>query len=386
MEFPGFCGGIGTHDSPNVNAEDTINWYVDVPAGTPKASPINVRTPGLRPWVELDDSPVRALFHQDRRTFAVAGTTFYEIFDENSWTSRGTVANDADDSPAYISSNGEKAGLQIFIVTGDLGYIFTLNTNVLAQIVDVDFPNPCTMGDYTDGYFAALNPNLSRFNLSALLNGNNWDGTFVGQRNMSSDNLAALIVSNRNIWLFGDQRTEVWYNSGDTFPYRPVLAAGVIETGIVAKHSVKRVDNSIMWLGADERGALNVFRANGFHPEVVSNPTITRILERYTNPHKAMAYTYQEGGHEYYTLYFPDGPDPTTGIPHCHLVYDVSLGPKLGWTRRGLWNSATAQWEPHVSRCHCYDALHHVHLVGDRRTGAVYQQSLDFFDEELVEP
>lgn len=386
MKFQGFVGGSAQHLSRNVNDERTYNWYVEHPAGMPKADPILQRTPGLDIYCELDDSPVRALFHQDDRTFAVAGETFYEIFDENSWTSRGSVVMDNPDEPAFISSNGTSAGGQLFVVSGQTGYIFTLATNVFAAIVDPQFPASALMSDHVDGYFVVLNTDTNTFQLSDLLNGASWDGTMIASRNMASDSLVALAVVHRGIWLFGRKWTEVWGNSGANFPFEPILSVGLIESGCIAPFSVCRIDNSIMWLGSDERGALNVMRADGYHPVIVSTPAVSEALRHYTNPHKAIGYAYQESGYTHYCLYFPEGPDPSSGFDHTHHCLTVNVGPELGWHQRSLWTPANGLWNADIPRCHCYDATHKLQLVGDRRTGAVYTQSLDHLSYSLVEP
>lgn len=386
MKFPGFCGPSAENRSLNVNAERTINLYVEHPAGLPKSDPVLQGTPGIRPYCILDDTPMRALFHQDGRTFAVAGTTFYEILGASSFASRGTVANTATDDLVYICSNGRFGGQQLFIVSGGLGYIFALDTNAFTQITDPSFPANVTVGDFVDGYFVALNSQNNTFHLSDLEDGLSWDGTMVGERNLSSDEVIGMICVHREIWLLGAQRTEVWYNSGDTFPFRPILSAGVIESGLLAQNSLTRIDNSIMWLGADERGGAVAYRANGYQPERISTHAVEEAWRHYARPDLAVAWSYQEAGHQFYVLYFPQGPDPTTGVPYTHWVYDAAVGPQLGWHQRALWNSDTALWEPAIARCHCYDWVNNLHLVGDRQNGVIYTQSLDYFDEQIVLP
>jgi hypothetical protein len=154
----------------------------------------------------------------------------------------------------------------------------------------------------------------------------------------------------------------------------------------MASDTLTRIDNTIMWLGCDERGALIAYRANGYQPERISTYAVEEAWRHYAHPELAVGWAYHEGGHQFYCLYFPDGPDPTSGVPYTHWVYDASLGPQLGWHQRGLWNSATALWEPHIARCHCYDWTHGLHLVGDRQNGVIYSQSLDYYSDSLVLP
>src|SRR5690606_1856057 len=133
------------------DGEELINWYQERPdAGTPKSPLGGFPTPGLEVFADLDAAPVRGLWAQDGRCFAVAGTAFYEIHANQTETARGTVAMDA--NPATIHSNGS-AGKQLFIVSGGKGYIYNLTDNTLTEITDDGFPTPALMGEYVDSYF-----------------------------------------------------------------------------------------------------------------------------------------------------------------------------------------------------------------------------------------
>lgn len=385
MEFPGFCGGYGQHYSLNVNAEKTINWFAEVPTGQAKASPILMPRPGLTPYVVFDQGPVRALFAQDGRAFAVAYDSFYEINGENDYTLRGNVSVGGATEPAFIASNGVGGG-QVMVTSNSAGYIFDLTTNVLTQITDAELPSSLNGLDFVDGYFVVLNSDNNTLHLSDLYDGFSWDGTMVAQRSMSSDEVGGIVAAHREIWWFGSKRTEVWYNNGDTFPFAPVLSAGVIECGIAAFHSPRRIDNSIIWLGMDERGGVVAYRANGYNPVRVSTHAVEEAWRNYSNPRTAIAWTYLEGGHQFYCLYFPDGPASSTGIDHTHWVYDCSLPPELGWHQRSTWNPETGLHEPHRGRCHAFERLGgaDLHLVGDIESGAVYRQSLDLYSDTVV--
>ena len=84
--FPGFCGPSSQARSVNVDAEETINRYLEVlraptdvyrsASATPKVIGALYPTPGLRPFVMLPGSSVSALFTQDDRVFAVSGSAF----------------------------------------------------------------------------------------------------------------------------------------------------------------------------------------------------------------------------------------------------------------------------------------------------------------------
>jgi hypothetical protein len=45
------------------------------------------------------------------------------------------------------------------------------------------------------------------------------------------------------------------------------------------------------------------------------------------------------------------------------------------WHERGLWDSGLGDYRQHRGLCHCY--VWRKHLIGDRETGVIHEQSLD---------
>lgn len=383
MKLPGFCGPSYTARSMNVDAERCINLYPEVvDAGTPKVKTWLVGTPGLKGFINYvhdQGGPVRALWQMNGRAFAVVGGGFFEFFPRGKGNRWGMIA--VDGNPATICSNGT-AGNQIFIVSAGHGYIFRTDTNEFAEITDPDFPRPCAMGTFVDGYFVGLLAHTRQFRISALEDGMDWNGLDIAETSTSADNLRAIVSSHRELWLFGEQSAHVWYNSGSTsqyyqgesFPFQP-MSNVYIEHGIHAPYSVVNLDNTLYWLGADKLGIGQVWRANGYRPERVSTHAVEYFLGQYKRLDRAIAYAYQEEGHSFYVLYVPqDGITETTT-----WVYDVSTGM---WHERATWNEDTGRWEPHEGRCHCYAFGRH--LIGSRSSGQIYHQSLDYYDEDIT--
>lgn len=368
----------------NVDAERSINLYPEVvDSGTPKVKTWLVGTPGLRGYLNFGQNhggPVRALYALNGRAFAVVGMVFYEFFANRKAIWRGDVA--VDGNPASICSNGT-AGNQIFIVSGGHGYIFRLDDNSYVELgtdpaivnpnylYTPNFPYPCAMGAFLDGYFIGLLAHSRQFRLSALEDGTSWDGLDVGEVSDAADDLRALAVTHRELWLFGEHSTHPWYNSGvASFPFQPI--SGVyIEHGILAPYSVVMLDNTLFWLGSDRLGTGIVWRANGYTPQRVSTHAVEYWLKQKGRLDRSIAYAYQDEGHSFYHLYVPDAETSWT--------YDVATG---FWHERATWDPDELRWEPHLSRCHCYAFGRH--LVGDRSSGQVYEMSLDLFDEDIT--
>jgi hypothetical protein len=372
--YPGFVGGMGTLQSPNVNCEDTFNWYVERAVGSAKSPTWLAPTPCHTPYVVLDNGAIRALFAQNGRMFAVSGTSFYEIFANQTSALRGSTILDG--QPASISSNGTN-GNQLFVVSGGNGYIYDLTTNIITPIADADFPQGnAKMGTFSDGYFIVLLNNSNTFQISALYDGTDWDALDVFQVSTVSDLTVAIIESHREIYVLGEQTSSVWQNTGDDPVYQPI--GGVkIEQGCAAAWAATNLDNTVYWLGGDVRGNRIVYRFRGYSPERVSNYAVEYALNQYPRVDDAIAWTYQDQGHTFYVLYLPT--PPASPEPHTFLVYDVA---EDSWHRRALWDYVGLEWRPHLGRCHCY--AFGQHFVGARNSGAIYTMSLQLVTDRVV--
>jgi hypothetical protein len=369
VRVEGFVGPTNVSRSLTYDAEDTINLYpIYRDAGAPKSGGYLQHTPGLTAFLKFDSGPVRALFGQDGRLFAVAGVGFYELFASQTALLRGTVA--VDGNPATISSSGS-AGDQLFITSAGDGYIFTLSTNLLVPISDAEFPTDAVAGGFVDSYFVALQGQSVQFQISDILDGTSWNGLDVAQVSESSDNKIGMLIVHRNIWLFGTKTTEIWTNIGAlNFPFAPIPGAP-LDLGIIAPYSAAVLDNTVFWLGGDSRGSGQVFRAEGY---TTARRISTYALETYLQglPHinDAVAWTYQQEGHLFYVLYVPQA-DWT-------FVYDVATDQ---WHKRAQWDSTHLVWTPHRGRCHAF--AFGTHFVGDRSSGTIFTYDLNTYQDTV---
>ncbi len=382
---PGFVGPSNVGASSTADPEETINLFLETvsPGNVKVANPYLRGTPGLRPWLNLPTSPVTALFFSPAtldRAFAVAGDTFYEVLPTVPATYTAyTPSLEVLDYPPSICSNGT-AGNQLFLVTGDLGYIFDLNANTLTQITDPGFPERVRMGEFMDGYFFALVTETRKFQISALEDGTSWDALDVAERSEASDDISALIRNHRVICLLGRKTSEFWYDNGDPlFPFAPT-SGEFMESGCVAPFSARRLENTLFWLGQNDDGQGCVWALDGLSPKIVSTPAITALIQASGNTsggishdiRLSVAWCYQEDTHRYYCLQ----------VPQCQwmLVYDLSTD---RWHKRATWDSTAIQWMSSRPQVHMFFAGKH--LVGDRSTGTIYDMSFDYYDEELTD-
>lgn len=362
MKWPGFCGPTNRSQSVMASPERVVNWYPQrVREANGQIKVALYPTPGLEEFVAAPESPGRGIASQTvgntERVFAVIGSALYELFADGTKTNRGTVA--VDGNPATMTTNGD-GGDELFITSGDTGYILTLSTNVLTSAVaDV------TMGGMIDGFFVALDATTSTLKISDLLDGSTWDPLQIAQRSTAPDPWRALLVKYPRIWLIGEHTGDLWYNAGTApFPFAPVPNVQ-IPYGIAAPFTLKPVGSSVLWLSHNQNGDGQVVEALGYAPTVVSTEAEEYAWSQYSRIDDAVAYTYQDQGHEFYVLNFP-----TAGATWC---YDKTEGL---WHERGSRDATTGEYTVFGPQYHTH--AFNKHLVLHAENGSVYDQNIAF--------
>jgi hypothetical protein len=258
----------------------------------------------------------------------------------------------------------------LFVACNPSAFIYNANTGVFAQVTDPDFPGAVTVG-YLDSYFVFNEPNSQRVWVTSLLDGTAIDPLDFASAEGNPDNIVSLMVDHREVWLFGNNTVEVWYNAGlADFPLARIEGA-FMETGCLAPYSVAKLDNAVFWLGSDARGNGIVYRNQGYNAQRVSTHAIEWQIQQYGVLNDAIGYSYQQDGHSFYVLTFPTA--------QATWVFDVATG---AWHERAYWDGV--QYRRHRSNCQANFAGQV--LVGDWENGNVYALDMtwhkDFVSEQ----
>ena len=346
----------------SINAADNrmVNLFPEViPEGGKEAAFLN-RAPGLNFLQTVGTGPIRGLWaHQTNGShfYVVSGTGFYKLTGLTATpTLLGTVAGTG---PVSIADNGT----QLFIAANGPSYIYNEVTNVFAQITDPDFAGAVTVA-YLDGYFVFNQPNSQIIWVSQLLDGSSVDPLDFASAEGSPDGVVGLIADHRELWVFGTDSVEVWYDSGAAdFPLQRIQGA-FNEIGCVSAYTIAKMDNGLFWLGTDARGQGIVYRANGYTGVRISTHAIEYAIAQYGNISDAIAYTYQQEGHAFYVLTFPSG--------NATWVYDVAT---QAWHERAGFDNG--EFMRHRSNCQCNFGGNII--VGDFENGNIYTFDLDVY-------
>lgn len=360
MQFA-FIGGSYTARSKNLNAEQCINLYPETGGPTSKNVAMLVGTPGKRLWATVGTGPIRGVLRASATVaVVVSGSEVYTVSTAGAATLRGSITTGT--TPVSLASNGQKA----MLVTGPEGYVLDLSSLVLAPIGDSDFTGADTV-QFIDGYFVFNKRNTGQFQITGLYD------TVVDPLDFATaegapDLLLSLLVDHREIWLFGETSTEVYFNSGNSdFPFERINGA-FIEQGCAAKFSPAKLDNTVYWLTSDERGYGTVQRASGYQPQRVSTHALEFAISQMSRIDDAVAYTYQQEGHSFYVLNFPTAQqtwafDAATNLWHQRAWRDPS-------------NNTLKQ-----DRAICQMNFNGETVVGDWENGNLYVLDLDYFTD-----
>jgi hypothetical protein len=347
----------------SVNAADNrmVNLFPEIVPEAGKEPAFLNRAPGLKFLATIGIGPIRGLWafsSSDSTAFVVSGTELYKITTAYAPTLLGTVAGTG---PVSLADNGT----QLFIAANGPSYIYNNTTNAFGQITDPDFPGAVTVC-YLDGYFVFNEPNSQKLWVTALLDGTSIDPLEFASTEGSPDGLVAVASNFREVWAFGTNSIEVWYDSGATdYPLQRIQGA-FNELGCAAPYSVAKMDNGMFWLGRDRRGQGIVYRANGYTAQRISTHAVEWQIQQYSNLSDAIAYTYQQDGHSFYVLIFPTA--------NTTWVYDAAT---QAWHERaGFVNGAFTR-----HRSNCQMAFNNKIVVGDFENGNIYSFDLEDYSD-----
>lgn len=320
-------------------------------------------TPGLEEWVDIGvDAPVKNMLAYGDFLYVICGDILYTVSKAGTVTKIGLIGTLTD--RVDLSTNG----VDVTIVSGSVGYVYTLATGVIAQISDTDFPGGNNIIQ-VDGYYLVNNPGTGQVYRSDLNDGSSWDGLSFSTAGGNPDPIEALVADHRDAYLINSKSTEVWYNTGAAVFNFARAEGAYIEMGGVSNFARCRGNNAVYWLGQDVHGQGQVIQALGRQPKSISPYHVTRAINSYEDLSNSFMFSYQQDGHSFVVCQFPD--DDAT------WVYDSTTG---------FWHERSSRIGPHNTdgrwRANCHAFFNNMNLVGDYANGKIYKLKPDVYDED----
>ena len=335
--------------SKPLSAQRLVNLYPEPQPSDAKSPLVLYGTPGLKLFGTAGAGPTRGIHDMANVLYVISGDTLYSVDSVGTGTSLGTI-------PGTGTVSMADNGSQLIIINSlNDGYVW--NGSTLVQITDVDWPGAGSVA-YLDGYGIFTNPNQTgQWFISAISDFTNYDALDYASAEGDPDDAVRVFVDHREVWIFGERSTEVWYNSGAAdFPFERISGA-VLERGCAAKASVAKLDNTVFWLGND----LIVYRADGYTPTVISSPAIAYAIGNYADPSTARAFSYTQENHMFYVLTFDE----------ATWVYDASTN---RWHERQSYGLTRHHMEHHAY-------VYSKNIVGDYEAGNLYELDLDTYQD-----
>ena len=345
----------------SVNAADNrmVNLFPEILPEAGKSAAYLQRAPGLRLLTTVGTGPIRGVSSFNGNLYVVSGEQLFKLDSSYTATVLGTVSGAT--GPVSMANNG----IQLFVACNGPSYVYNSDTSAFGQITDPDFPGALTVS-YLDGYFVFIEPDSQSVWVTALNDPTSIDPLDFASAEGDPDGLVSSIVNHSEVWLFGTNSVEVWYDSGNAdFPLQRIQGA-FNEIGCAATFSVAKLDNGLFWLGQDARGTGMVYRANGYTGMRISTHAVEWQIQQYDTISDATAYTYQQDGHSFYVLNFPSA--------NTTWVYDVAT---QAWHERAGWvNGAFTR-----HRADCQTFFNNSVTVGDYQNGNLYAFDLDVYSD-----
>src|SRR5215469_3325228 len=285
------------------------------PEPNPKDAPFPLShypAPGLTLFQDLSQygysGYVRGLyFTSNGRPVAAVGQSILRIVGPgNAPFLLGTLPSNSG-APVSMCDNGD--GNSLVIVDGTAGGWTVPLSSIDTPGSMVAINDPAFFGsnhvDFIDTFLVFNRPGTRFFytTTSNVLEPFNPD--YIAAKSGWNDVLAVACCLHDNIWLLGNQTTEVWFNSGGAlFPFQR-MPNSILQQGCVAAYSPVIADNAIYWLSQDRWGRNMIMRGEGYTAKRISNFAVEQIWNTYGYVGDCVGMAFQYGGHETLGWYFP---------------------------------------------------------------------------------
>lgn len=349
-----------TARSLKADAQRAVNLYPETNPQDAAAPVTFYGTPGLRLWSTLPGSgPVRALYvASNGYLYGVQGSKVYRY--SGTWKELATLSTAT--GPVSVADNSLYA---VFVDGTTTAPACKLSDDTVTAMSGDGWYGSDFVA-YIDSYLVFNRPGTQQFYITGQLD-LSLDALDFASAEANPDNIVSFLADHRELWFFGVTTTEVFANSGDAlFPFTRINGT-LIQVGCAAKHSPAKIDNSIVWLGQDEKGDCIVWKAQGYNPARISTHALEAELRGYGTIEDAQAYVYQQDGHQFYVLTFP-----TEGKT---WTWDAATGL---WHERAYRTSANLLTR---HRSNCFAFYSRMHLVGDFENGNVYALDPDAYSD-----
>jgi hypothetical protein len=310
--------------------------------------------PGLEEVAEIDDGGAcRGLFKvSDALALVVSGNRVVSLTPALGQTFIGGFLGT---KPVYFARNRKSPDPQVVLVSNGQRRVYEAGT--LATIDDADLkpPNSCdALGPYI-----LYGHDDGTFSYSAIDDATSIAALSVTEAEGKPDGLVRLKTRRKEVWLFGQDTTEIWTITQDVNnPFEP-LGGTYIDLGCLAPASVVQMGEAIAWVASD----YTVRLAQDYASAVISIDAVSRAIKGLSDPTAIEAFVYREPGVTNLVL----------NSPSWTWVMSQSLDKNAPETR---WHEQESIGLGRRRFAHCID-FGGMQLCGDSDGATLYNLTLD---------
>jgi hypothetical protein len=361
-KLPGFIGPSYVDNNPRYDCQDIYNWYLQQDESVAgKEMQVtgflqrpclkyhqNIAPGGQRPGAAYTLSTGEvSIFVSGNQVYQISGADAIPV------SIVGTMGTSS--GPVSISDNG----ISVIIVDGTTTYYtfdigtFVLNTNTSPNFYGA---NQVT---FQDGYFILNWTGTNKIFISDLYSTNFLALNYAAKAGYP-DPVVGLISNAREVFIYGTQTSETWYDQGASGSTPFVREDGKnTQIGCISAQTIVPLAGTIYYLGQNPQGGAIVYFMNGYTPTRISNHALENSLAALGDLSTSYAYGIQWQGHYWYVL-------QATGA-NWTWVFDIGaisdVNPNNGqWTKFTTTQSNNLQG-PFAGMAHC--VLNGSHLVFD---------------------
>jgi hypothetical protein len=334
------------------DAQRCVNWF---PVGNTLKS-----IPGYEWWAKATTGPHRGWVHHKDELVMVSGSGVWTLSVGGFVKQVGTL--DTAVGRVSMASSGWD-GDEVLLVDGLKGYVY--NGSNVTQVSDPEFPAQPSWALFDNGYFmVGKGQSAELYDSENAYDALAWGGSFATAEHSPDKTVTAL--SNKNdIWILGETSCEIWYYSGEAFPWNPNRSA-FQHYGCAAPESLTTFDNNVAWLATSKEIGLLAVKTQGFAVQRISTTVIEAEWRKYGDVSDCHCWSFQYPGWGHFLVYQFPSADKT-------WVFEG---------QEGQWH----EWEMHDGNPlavgkHIGNHFAHFggkYLIGDDYTGDIYQMSVDY--------
>lgn len=360
-------GGAYSATSLIANAQRCVNLYVEQNRQDAPFPTTHYPMPGLQVIGTTPNGGVVRCIYRDthNNVWVVSGTAVYLVTYNYIGGLTFSLIGSMNTIRGPVSMRDNGTVIVICDGTND-GFTIDISSKAFAPLYDPAFYGSQYI-DIIDGFMLFVWPGNGEMYITGE-NAITFDATDFTAKTGYPDQLQMAVAVQHQIWLLGQDTTEVWQNvGGSTFPFQRIPGV-FIQHGIAANYSIAHNDNFLFWIGRDPQGQTVAYLGGpNYQATRVSNSAVENEWQNYDSIADAQSYCFQLRGHVFFVVTFPSA-DST-------WVYDMATGEWLEW----LWRDPQGVLHRHRSNCYC--EAFGLNLVGDWENGTIYALNQNIFTD-----